>query len=212
MYDSWIIERVPEQPRRSTARRLLSLTTNAVFVLGALLALAAAAVYVGMRAEGYRFYEVETGSMAPALEVGAVVGIKQTRAHEVKAGDVIAFERQGNVLIHRVTRVQSAPDFRTVIQNQEGVVTHEGVTYAPRTFYTKGDANATQDAFTVPQEDLLGVQTFTVPWPLNLFATHLTKEALLILGAGAFALFLVWELTGIVRDWRARRRQRYEVA
>jgi signal peptidase len=199
-------DEAPAPRRKSAARRFVTLFGNLLFALFALLAIMAAALYVGMRAEGYRFYEMETGSMEPALKTGSVVGIKQMAPHEVAAGDVIAFERQGQVLIHRVSRVQSPADFRTVIQNAEGVVTREGITYAPRTFYTKGDANEALDGFTVPQEDLLGVQSFVVPWPFDLFATRLTHDALLILGATSLALFLVWELASVLKERRARRR------
>jgi signal peptidase len=89
---------------------------------------------------GWRLDVVQSGSMEPAIGVGALVVTAPERPENVKAGDVISFWGEGRALIcHRVVEVDD------------------------QAFITKGDANVDNDPSAVPFNDLEGRVAFSVP-------------------------------------------------
>lgn len=52
---------------------------------------------------GYQIYNIETGSMAPAIPIGSIVVIDPIEPSQVVENDVIAFQRQGSdtPIVHR---------------------------------------------------------------------------------------------------------------
>lgn len=106
-------------------------------LLGTLLILAvilALLPVTACRLLGFEVFNVISGSMAPAIPQGSMVLVKPTEWSSIQAGDVIAFERDGTVVAHRVTKVQ----------------------IDERSFVTKGDANEQEDFIPVPFEELIG--------------------------------------------------------
>lgn len=88
---------------------------------------------VGPRVYPFQAFYVRSGSMAPAIPVGALVLATRASAAELGAGDVIVFQRPdqpGVMVVHRVDAVEQSP--------------------AGPVFVTKGDANGTPDAWRVP--------------------------------------------------------------
>lgn len=85
---------------------------------------------------GYRSAVVLTGSMEPAIRADDLVIVHRQETYS--AGDVIMFRSGANTTTHRVTEV-----------------TAEG-------YRTKGDANNTADADTVPPADVLGRVVLTL--------------------------------------------------
>lgn len=83
---------------------------------------------------GMEVYSVLSGSMEPEIPVGSVVYTAPVEPEEVEAGDVIAFDSGGSIVVHRVK------ENRFVVGE----------------FVTKGDANAIDDFRTVPYGALLG--------------------------------------------------------
>ena len=83
---------------------------------------------------GYEVYEVISGSMEPAIPVGSVIYVAPLAPEDVQPGDVIAFEDEGSVIVHRVK------------ENR----------FAVGQFVTKGDANPTEDFDKVPYAALIG--------------------------------------------------------
>ncbi|HLF70971.1 MAG TPA: signal peptidase I [Dehalococcoidia bacterium] len=193
------------QPRPQTNAMPFHVATNVLFAVVALIVLAAAATYAGLQIEGYRLYKVSTGSMEPSIGQGSVIAVHQTPPHEIGAGDVIAFTHEGQTVIHRVVSVRSAPDFRAIVKDQQGNITRESVTYAPRSFVTKGDANETPDTAVVTQDQLLGEKRFLVPWPLNLIATQVSKSALIAIGGAGLVAFFAWEAFDAISKRRKQR-------
>ena len=53
---------------------------------------------------GYSFFEVETGSMAPTVDVEDVVIVKNT--DKIKTNDIITYKLNKNFITHRVVDVQ----------------------------------------------------------------------------------------------------------
>ena len=90
---------------------------------------------------------VVTDSMKPTISGGDMVVDMKTDPKDVKVGDIISFfdptrPDRDVVITHRVVRIE------------------EGETIS---FYTKGDANNTEDPVPVPEDLLVGVYRFTIP-------------------------------------------------
>ena len=83
---------------------------------------------------GYEAFHVVSASMAPEIPQGSMVLVRPVSAMEIRSGDVIAFEREGTVVTHRVLTVNSAE----------------------MEFVTKGDANPDADFVPVPFASLIG--------------------------------------------------------
>lgn len=86
---------------------------------------------------------IATGSMEPELEIGDVVIISEPAADDLQIGDIIAFEKDGALVIHRLAEI-----------NEE-----DGETV----YITKGDANNANDAGSITAEDIAGKVVFTIP-------------------------------------------------
>ena len=90
---------------------------------------------------GYTALRIVTGSMAPTYDVDTLVIVKDTKASEIKKGDVISFysadpSLDGAVNTHRVVEVRE--------ENGQ------------RIFVTKGDSNNVADAYNVEEKYLIG--------------------------------------------------------
>lgn len=90
---------------------------------------------------GYEIYEVVSGSMEPEIPVGSVLYVKAAEPEEVEAGDIIAFQKDGTVITHRV----------------------EENHYVEGEFITKGDANKEEDIEPVPYTSLIGKAEYHIP-------------------------------------------------
>jgi len=97
-----------------------------IFIFGAILLIS---IYTGVQTKilgndyadffGYSIFEVQTGSMAEAIEAGDWIVVKQTK--KVKLDDVITYKLDGEYITHRVMEVYNG------------------------TYITKGDANPAKD-------------------------------------------------------------------
>ena len=82
--------------------------------------------------DGYRVYEVRTGSMTPTYPTGALVVDAPASDGAPTVGDVITFRVSTGLVTHRVSSISAAG------------------------YATKGDANPTPDAWTIPRGDVVG--------------------------------------------------------
>jgi signal peptidase len=110
------------------------------FIVGALALLGLARVAPAI---GHPVFVIRSGSMAPAIPVGAAVVLDPGPAG-VRAGDVVTLRLDnGAIFTHRVTLL----------------VTVGGVPYVE----TKGDANAAVDPALTPLDHILGRVSLTLP-------------------------------------------------
>jgi signal peptidase len=136
-----------------------------------------------------RLVTVQSGSMAPAVPVGAVLVERYEPVAELQAGDVITFRAPtpaAELVTHRVVSVDRA-DGRTVVR-------------------TRGDANPGEDPW---QAELLGdrvwVVTATVPAlgrPLDALRSPVVLAVTSLVLPAVFAvstLHLIWRRTGPTR-------------
>ena len=134
------IESVP-RPSDRKGRKLFPALCS---VLGTLILLGVIAAFLPLtvpRLMGYEIYEVVSGSMEPEIPVGSVIYVKAAQPQEVEAGDVIAFQKDGSVITHRV----------------------EENHYVEGEFITKGDANREEDVEPVAYGSLIGKVERHVP-------------------------------------------------
>ena len=98
---------------------------------------------MGSRLLGFQCYTVISGSMEPEYSVGDLLYVKEVNPNTIKAGDVITFIVNEDLVIgtHRVVRVDA--------ENQR--------------FYTKGDANDIEDQAPVHFNNVIGVPKFSIP-------------------------------------------------
>lgn len=99
---------------------------------------------------GFRYYTVQTGSMAPTYSVGDVIFVKLKAPEDIYKDDIITFNPSADseaYLTHRVVER---------IDNYEG----SGVIC----FRTKGDANNIEDSFLIDGGRVIGTVEFGVPF------------------------------------------------
>lgn len=148
--------------------------------------LAPLALYVVPQAGGGDVaYAVLSGSMLPTFAPGDyIVSSKFRRGDPLDVGDVVTF-RVGKVLVtHRVLEVRGEPGARLVV--------------------TQGDANAHPDPQPVPEDRIVAVYLFAVPWygHVPMFAGQPLGRLLLV--AGPAAAVMVLEARKLARLLAAR--------
>ncbi|MFC7069702.1 signal peptidase I [Halobaculum lipolyticum] len=128
-------------------------------------------------------YVVLTGSMRPAIAPGDVVFVSATPAAAIGVGDVITFDRGGEVpTTHRVIEVVE----------EDGVVM----------FRTQGDANEDPDAGIVTEPNVIGVVTLTIPFLGSVITAIDTQYGFVALVVLPFALLVLDVAYGAVKARR----------
>ena len=159
----------------SAAARLVVKAAVATVVLGLL------TLVVGPRVYPFQSFYVRSASMSPAIPVGALVIAERASADELRPGDVIVFsrpDRPGMMIVHRIDAIEE--------------------TSSGRVFITKGDANATADAWQVPAtgDGWRAVHSisrvgFTVGW-LHTAVSRRGWVGTLAIVAAIYALIVIW--------------------
>lgn len=103
----------------------------------------AAVFLMGSRLLGYRVFNIVSGSMEPVYHVGDLIYVQEVDPNTIQPGDVITFVLNEDLVVatHRVVRIDAEK----------------------QRFYTKGDANETEDGGSVHFKNLIGVPRFNIP-------------------------------------------------
>lgn len=122
-----------------TLKKIWNIVSTTLVVLMVLCAV----FLMGSRLMGYQVFNVISGSMEPEYMVGDLLYVKKVDVNTVKVGDPITFVLNEDLVVatHRVVRID--------VENKH--------------FYTKGDANETEDASPVHFNNVIGVPQFKVP-------------------------------------------------
>lgn len=108
---------------------------------------------------GYKSYVIKTNSMEPTININDVVINKEVKPEEINVGDVITFLHDGEVITHRITKIDN-----------DGDITQ---------YTTKGDNNNIEDTFKIDYENIKGKHVLTIPYLGNV--VQLLENKLLFL-------------------------------
>lgn len=122
--------------------------------------------------QGYRLYVVHTGSMEPTLRPGDAV-LDRPVAEPVVPGQVVTFA------------VPSGPD---------QVVTHRVASVADGRIHTRGDANATPDAWSLTVSQLRGTMAARLPHAGYVLVYLRQPTGLASLATTILGLALLWRV------------------
>lgn len=128
-------------PARSAGRRSSFLPAALCNVLGTVLIVGVILAFLPVplaRLAGYEVYNIISGSMEPAIPVGSAIFVRRADPAALVPGEVIAFERGGAVVAHRV------------VENNIALT-------------TRGDANEAPDPMPVTYEQVIGRVEYSLP-------------------------------------------------
>lgn len=150
----------------AVARRLARIQAIARFcsVVGGMVLLVLALVGLGSsvipRLMGMQPYAIVSGSMEPAYPTGSLVYAQPVAGEDLRLGDVAAFWRDQDVIVHRVDSVEPAE----------------------KEFVAKGDANDDVDLRPVSFRDVIGRVVFSIPYVGYFLMALGSLEGKLLLG------------------------------
>ncbi len=127
----------------SNGMDVLKRVWNVVSTVLVALVVLCAVFLMGSRLLGYRVFTVLSGSMEPEYCEGDLIYVKKVDVNSIQVDDPITFILNEDLVVatHRVVRVDA--------ENQH--------------FYTKGDANETEDSDPVHFNNVIGVPQFRIP-------------------------------------------------
>ena len=142
-----------------------------VIAVAALVALVGCGVYAW--SNGVRFYAVDSGSMSPTFNTGAlVVDLPVTPTTVLHVGDVITFHpTPGYTVTHRIAAI-----------GKDGIS-------------TRGDANPSNDVGYLQPNMIVGRVAFSLPYGGYVAVFFQQPAGVVALLFLLFALLLVWQLT-----------------
>lgn len=122
-----------------TVKKIWSITSSVLVGVVVLAAL----FLMGSRLIGYRVFNIVSGSMEPEYSTGDLIYVKEADPETIKVGDVITFILNEDLVVatHRVVRIDTEK----------------------QRFYTKGDANETEDGSPVHFNNVIGIPQFAIP-------------------------------------------------
>lgn len=175
---------------KKSARILRKTLSVFLYILTALLlALAVFLTYTKLSGKvpflfDYSLFQVVSPSMEDTIPTGSYILIRQAPPDTVREGDVISFYSSDPAIFrqintHRVVRIEG-----------------EGESL---NFVTKGDNNASEDAYKVPRRDVVGVYQLNVPF-LSVIGSFIRNPIVFFLIAMVPAMILfVSELLNVKR-------------
>lgn len=124
-------------------------------------------------------FSVLSGSMEPTYHTGSLIYVKKVDASNIKVGDAITFLLNEDLVVatHRVIRIE-----------EDG-----------RYFYTKGDANDTEDVNPVYFENIIGKPVFTIPYMGYVSNFVSTKQGKVISATIVIAMMIISFIPDIVK-------------
>ncbi|MBQ7969232.1 MAG: signal peptidase I [Clostridia bacterium] len=151
-----------------TLKRVWDVISTIVVVIVVIFAI----LLVGVRLFGVQVYSVISGSMEPEYPVGSLIYVKEVDPSKIEVNDVITYVLPNDMpSTHRVIKIDAEKQL----------------------FYTKGDANKTEDGAPVHFNNLIGTPVFKIPC-LGYVAYYIQHPPgmYIAIAAGAVLLILVF--------------------
>lgn len=121
--------------------------TKIVKNIGLAIVIIFAITVVALSSAKFKYFTIVigSGSMSPVIDKGDLVLVKKvTNIDELKKHDVLIFRHDGSTIIHRIIRIETNGN--------------------EKLFYTKGDANASEDFYPVSKNDVVGIANFKIKY------------------------------------------------
>jgi len=129
----------------------------------------------------YMVLIVRSESMEPTFDMGDVIVLRAYEGGEIEPGKIIAFEKDGHTITHRV------------FSNQGGVIT------------TKGDAVEDVDQWAVQGGEVKGTYLFKIPYLGYMAKFFRSKAGALVLIVSASLMLIGLFLRESFNLWRSRK-------
>jgi signal peptidase I len=152
---------------------------------------------------GYRVLDLASSSMEPALHRGDLILSRPAPIDEVKQGDIVVFQEGEQIPVLVAHRVAAINDF---IVDATSKSTGKTTSTTTRLLRTKGDANSDPDAQPVDAAHYRGIVWFVAPGVGTPFLDYPVSQTFFAITAVTAAAWALYELIGLVRRRRERRR------
>lgn len=132
--------------------------------------------YKGVKKIGnFAFCNVLTGSMAPTINPGSLIIIRDYEGNQVEVGDIVTFsgDQTNSIVTHRIVEEKNNGEY----------------------YVTQGDANDTVDSFPVTRDMIVGKVVVTIP-VLGSIMLFIQNNIFIVLGA----ILLIVVLTEIFKS------------
>jgi len=116
---------------------------------------------------------VESGSMEPLISRGDLLIVRGVPASDIRSGTIE--DMDGDIIVFSAQGVWSNPPAEPIVHRVVDKKFEDGIWQ----FRTKGDANPIVDEGWVPEDNILGVVVFKIPW-IGWVKIFLTESGLLI--------------------------------
>ena len=136
---------------------------------------------------GFKSYIITTNSMEPNIRMGDVVICKKIKTEDLKEGDVIIFNKNGEVITHRIIKIE----------------TNDEINY----YITKGDNNTLEDNEKVEENQIKGKMVIKIPKMGNFIKALSNNIFLLIILLVILILSFIKILVSEKRDDRRKKRK-----
>jgi signal peptidase len=152
---------------------------------------------------GYRVLDVASNSMEPALNRGDLILSRPAPIDQVKQGDIIIFQEGQQIpvlLAHRVAAIDN------LVVNATSKSTGKTTSTTTVLLRTKGDANPQPDAQPVDAATYRGIVWLVLPGVGMPLLSYPVSQLFLVVAAVTAVAWVLYEVSGLVRRRRARRR------
>lgn len=161
---------------KSRIEKAIKYLSNSIIVV----LVAIVALLIVSRFFGIKTFTIISSSMEPNYHVGSMIFVKSVNAADIKIGDTITFSSDSSLLpvTHRVSRID--------LENQS--------------FYTKGDANNSEDTFPANFSNLIGKPVVNIPF-IGYIAVFLSTGLRKILALMVVVLLLLVQIFPNLIHW-----------
>lgn len=158
-----------------TLNKVCNVASTVLVVIVVILAM----LLVGVRIFGLQPFCILSPSMEPNYHVGALIYVKKVDPSEISVDDPITFVLNEDLVVatHRVVRIDPEKE----------------------QFYTKGDANESEDGDPVHFKNLIGKPVFSIPY-LGYVSNYISNPPGMYVGiAGALILLILSFVPDIIK-------------
>lgn len=140
---------------------------------------------------GIKMFCIISGSMEPSIEVNDMVIIKEVAQGEIQIGDIISFNKNGEIITHRVTYIEHSATGQLL-------------------YITRGDANNIEDKDKIKYENIEGKCIARIPKVGKIVLILTNKGTLAIVLFILILIYIIMQKNDYKKIRRSNERKKYE--